>query len=101
MDCLFCFELEPEYKPETRIDFVCSWCVQMFLGADQQDLKTAHSKAIEKGYQNKAKAIESFLIPEEYSARKTKNDKRSLVRERPLRTVRPSRHQLRSQPTTV
>jgi hypothetical protein len=36
----------------------------MFLAADQQDLKKAHAKAIEKGFTNKANAIESFLIPE-------------------------------------
>jgi hypothetical protein len=62
--CLFCNGLEIKYKPETGNDFLCSRCVQMFLAADQQDLKRAHSKAIEKGFTNKANAIESFLIPE-------------------------------------
>ena len=64
MDCLFCYDPEPEYKPGAGIDFICSRCVQILLEADQQDLKRAHVKAIEKGFTNKAAAIESFLVPE-------------------------------------
>nr|BDD46986.1 hypothetical protein 4 [Desulfobacteraceae bacterium] len=63
--CLFCNGLEIKYKPETGNNFICSRCVQMLLVADQQDLKKAHARAIQKGFTNKASAIESFLISED------------------------------------
>ena len=63
--CLFCNGLEIKYKPESGIDFICSQCVQTLISADQADLKRAYKKAIDKGYSNKASAIESFLIPED------------------------------------
>jgi hypothetical protein len=59
--CLFCNE--PAQKAD--IDYICGSCVQLLLNADQTDLKQAHAKAIEKKYPDKARAIESFLIPEE------------------------------------
>ncbi len=94
--CLFCNRLEKKYKPESDKYFICSRCVQILLSADQAELKRSYSKAIEKGYPNKARAIESFLIPEEINVRETKQARRSLVRKRPMRTVRPSRNQLRA-----
>ena len=96
MDCLFCGFPENDYRPEPDKDFICSRCVQQFLSADQEELLKARSKAIDKGYSNKASAIESFLIPEEISVRETKIAKRDMVRERPVRAVRPSRNQLRT-----
>ena len=63
--CLFCNRLEEKYKPELGKYFICSQCVQLLLSADQADLTRACKKAIEKGYTNKARAIESFLMPEE------------------------------------
>ena len=68
--CLFCNNSEPKYKPQTKIDFICSQCVQMLLGADQEELKTVHTLAIENGYLNKASAIESFLMEDEIEQRK-------------------------------
>jgi prophage antirepressor-like protein len=62
--CLFCNRLEKNYMPQNGNDFICSQCVQMLLAANQKDLKKAHTRAIDKGYLNKANAIESFLIPE-------------------------------------
>ena len=78
------------------MDFICSSCVQLLLGAEQDDLRKAHAKAIEKGCPGKAKAIESFLIEDETNDRKTKITKRHLERKRPLRKVRPSSHQVRA-----
>ena len=90
--CLFCNGLEIKYKPETGIDFICSRCVQMLLAADQEELKRAYDKAIDKGYTNKASAIESFLIPEDKidGQRKpaTKKRRRHSNRKRIDRTVR-------------
>lgn len=68
MNCLFCNESEPTpgYKiPHKDIEYICSGCVQILLGAEQLHLRRAYEKAIRKGYESKAKAIESFLIPED------------------------------------
>ncbi len=94
--CLFCNKLKEKFKPESNKYFICYRCVQLFLAADQEDLRKAQAQAIEKGYSNKARAIESFLTPEEINVRETKQARRSLVRKRPMRTVRPSRNQLRA-----
>jgi hypothetical protein len=92
MLCLFCGFPEAGYHPGSKMEFVCSCCVQILLSADQADLSRAYLKAVEMGYSSKVKAIESFLIPEESNARETKISKRDLVRKRPMRAVRPSRY---------
>ena len=91
--CLFCNGKEPNYKPGPGIDFICSRCVQLLLGADQNDLKKAYTKAIKKGCPGKAKAIESFLDEGEYYG-KTKKFKRNMERERTMRAVRPARYKV-------
>ena len=93
--CLFCNETEKNYKPDPDVDFICGICVQLLLRADQNDLKKAYVKAIEKGYSDKTKAIESFLNEDEYYG-KTKKSERNMERKRPLRKVRPSRHKVRA-----
>ena len=95
MGCLFCSGQGPNYKLGPNVDFICSSCVQQLLSASQEDLKRAYTKAIEKGYQNKAKAIESFLDEERHYG-KTENSKRNMERKRPVRKVRPSRHKVRA-----
>ncbi len=94
--CLFCNRLEKKYIPEPGKYFICSHCVQLLLSADQAELMRAYNKAIEKGYSNKARAIESFLIPEETNARETKKPKRGIIRKKPMRVVKPARNQLRA-----
>ena len=101
MGCLFCNQEEKAYKAHDGVDYICSKCVQIFIAADQAELKRAYDKAIEKGYQNKVRAIESFLIQEEINVRETQKHKRDMVREGSVRTVRPSRNQNRTQPATV
>jgi hypothetical protein len=102
MGCLFCCDPEPNYKPETGNDFICSLCVQILLAADQEDLKRAYGKAIERGYTRKANAIESFLIEGVINnERKTKKSKRDLARKRPMRAARPPRNKLRPQQAVV
>lgn len=96
MGCLFCNGQEPKHKPGPGIDFICSRCVILLADADQDDLKRAHAKAIKKGNPGKARAIESFLIEDEYNVRETEKPKRDMERARPLPTVRPSRHQVRA-----
>ena len=89
--CLFCNNPEPNYKPDMNADFICSRCVQMLLAADQEELKRAYDKAIDKGYTNKASAIESFLIPEDKidgQRKPAKKRRRHSDRKRIVRTVR-------------
>ena len=101
MECLFCGFPEPGYWPDLDKEFICSRCVQILLSADQEDLNRAYHKALEKGYPNKAKAIKSFLIPEETNVRETKKPKRGTIRKKPMRVVKPTRDQLRPQPPDV
>jgi hypothetical protein len=101
MNCLLCNNNPENYCPEPDKDFICSQCVQLLLSAEQAELKRAHSKAIEKGYSNKARAIESFLLPEDINVNETKQARRNLVRKRHMRTVRPSRNQLRTKQAAV
>jgi len=97
MGCLFCNNQEPSYMSGSGIDFICSRCVPLLLGADQNDLRKAHAKAIEKGYRNKANAIESFLVDGgNDDDRKTKKSKRNMERKRPMRMFRPSRDKVRT-----
>jgi hypothetical protein len=87
--CLFCNGKDKKYKPETGIEFICSLCVQMLLGADQEDLKAVHTLAINNGYLNKASAIESFLTEEENEQRKpTRYNQRSADRKGTAGAVR-------------
>ena len=96
MNCLFCCDPDTDDKPKPGKDLICPLCVRMLLAADQEDLKRAYGKAIERGYSRKAKAIESFLFEGEITdERETKSIRRNMVRERPMREVRPSRNQIR------
>jgi len=89
MNCLFCNNQERNYKPDPHVDFICGRCVVLLADASQEDLKKAHTLAIEKGYLNKANAIESFLIPEgKHANRPTKSVKRHFNRERTARSIR-------------
>jgi hypothetical protein len=91
LTCLFCNDSEKEYNPGPGADFICSQCIQLFLGADQEELKRAYEKAIDKGYTNKARAIESFLIPEGFDGQRkpvTKKRRRLTDRKRIVRTIR-------------
>ena len=64
LNCLFCNGQEKKYKPEPDTDFICGSCVQLFSNANQEDLRRAHKKSLNKKYINKASAIESFLEDE-------------------------------------
>ena len=56
--------------------------------------------SLDKGMLNKAKAIETFLEEEEQDVRKAQKSKRNLVREGPLRMVRPTLNKIGAQPAT-
>ena len=89
MHCLFCNKQEKNYKPDRHVDFICGGCVLLLADASQEDLKKAHTLAIEKGYLNKANAIELFLMPEGKDAnRPAKSVERNFDRERTARSIR-------------
>jgi hypothetical protein len=98
--CLFCDKPESNYDPGPNIDFICGSCV-LLLSSTDQDLKQALIKAEANGLKNKALALKSFIIEDEFNVRKTKKLKRDMARKRPLRTVRPSRDQVRAKQTVV
>ena len=64
INCLFCHFEEPSYQP-SKDEFICSRCVLLLAGADQEDLKKSYQKALDEEYLNKVSALESFMIPEE------------------------------------
>ena len=102
MNCLFCCDADTDDKPVAGKDLICPLCVRMLLAADQEDLKRAYGKAIERGYDRKAKAIESFLFEGELTNEpKAKKPERSDVRKKPMPVVRPTCDQFRPQPATV
>ena len=91
--CLFCCDADTDDKPVAGKDLICPLCVQMLLAADQEDLKRAYAKAIERGKTREASAIISFLIEGELTNEpKAKKPERSIVRKKPMRVVRPTRN---------
>jgi hypothetical protein len=98
MACLFCNGQELNYSPAPNMDFICSSCVQLLLSASQEDLKRAHAKALSLGYQNKARAIESFLIPEgkdEQRKPESKKRRRYTNRKRITKFVRDQKERIK------
>ncbi len=86
--CLFCNQEEPGCKPPENTEFICSSCVQVLLSAEQLHLRRAHEKAVSKGYESNARAIESFLIPEENDGKRpAKRNRKNLNRKRITRTL--------------
>jgi hypothetical protein len=65
MACLFCKMPEEKYKPPPGVDFVCSHCVMAFSGADQDYLQWLYDLAIKNSMPDKARAIRTFILPEE------------------------------------
>jgi hypothetical protein len=84
--CLYCEKPERNYKPSKGVDFICSRCVMAFLSADQDYLKWVHDRAIKNSMPDKARAIESFILPEETDGSiKPKKHERHTHRKRSLR----------------
>ena len=63
--CIFCEMPGEKYKPPKGADFVCSYCVMAFLGAEQDYLQWIYDQAVKNSMTDKARAIESFILPEE------------------------------------
>jgi hypothetical protein len=104
MECLFCRDLGNNTKPELGMGLTCSRCFHILNSADQEYIQQLYSMSIEEGNTGKAKLVRNFLIKKdagETHVRKTKKSKRNMVRKRSMRTVRPTRDQLRAQPTII
>ena len=98
MNCLFCSGQEKNYKPEPKTDFICASCVQVLLNANQEDLRKANIKALDKGYINKAMAIQSFLEGEGNNEQRkptTKKRGRHPNRKRTYRTIGNQKERIR------
>ena len=89
--CLFC-NCEENFNRNSGTEYICGSCVQLLFGANQDDLNRAHNLATDKGHVNKAKAIESFLIPEGHNEQRKPGSKFRININR-KRIVRPSRTQ--------
>ncbi len=63
MSCLLCHRQE-KYNSNPGAEYVCSQCVQLLLMMNQEELKRGYALAVEKGYSNKAYALESFIMEE-------------------------------------
>jgi hypothetical protein len=67
--CLFCSNedkgLFNPYKPPKGTDFVCSSCVILLSGLEQEFLKQVLELSIEKNIPGKIQALKMFIEPEE------------------------------------
>ncbi len=80
--CVFCSSEE---------GYVCSKCIQKLLLIDKEKLKKAYELAIQKGFVDKAQVIQKLLESEEEDyVPETRKTRRHMVRERFVRTIRPS-----------
>ena len=112
MNCFLCSLTETQFDlnrgqhiavkhPGGVTGLICSNCMQVLIGSSQDKIKVAYDKALNAGLMDKVKILETFLEEEEQYDRKTKKPKRNLIREGPLRMVRPSLNQIRPQQAVV
>ena len=88
--CMFCSNNDENYIPATNCKFICSSCVILLAGADQDDLKKAYAKASDKKNTRMAQAIHSFIERTEDNEQRNKGRKlkRNNNRTRALRSAR-------------
>ena len=112
MDCSLCtlaekqFDLNrgqriPAKHPQDVTGLICSDCMQVLITTKQRKVKQAYDNALNDGLMDKAKVLETLLEEEEQDVRETKKPKRNLIRKSPLRMVRPSLNEIRSQSAVV
>ena len=89
-DCVLCHkEVKDNIDPQKAI--TCAQCVQSLLTASRENKITYRERLISEGKMEEARAVESFITPEEdVTDEPTKKSRRALVRKRPLRKARPS-----------
>ena len=112
MTCLLCTLSEKQFNlnrgqripakhPQDVTGLICSDCMQVLITTKQRKVKQAYDKALNDGLMDKAKVLETHLEEEEQDVRETKKPKRNLIRKSPLRMVRPSLNEIRSQSAVV
>ena len=94
--CLFCNGEGPGYRPAPAVEFICSRCVQLLLATTTEQVRAAYKKAIDGGLSNKARALEMFFKEGVHDEQETGTARSDMVRKRPMRAVRPARHELRA-----
>ena len=88
--CLWCNEREPcehYHPPHYDVEYICSRCTLLLASSSQARLRELQDRCKAKGLERKLEALKSFIGEDEYVPKTTKA-RRSLVRERPLRTAR-------------
>jgi len=75
--------------------------MQVIVASSQEKIKKAYHVALDKEMLDKAKVLETFLEGEEQDGRKAKKSKRNLIRESPLRMVRPTLDKIGAQQAVV
>jgi len=96
MICDFCGkETDADKVEKSAKSYICSHCVQLLLNETQENLSKAYALAVEKGYHDKARAIQSFL-EENINDRKTENTERDMVRAGFNQKIRPSHNRVRT-----
>ena len=112
MTCLLCSLSETQFNPnrgqhipvkhpQDVTGLICSYCFQMLLSTTQEKIQRAYKKALDAGLLDKAKGLATFLEGEERDERKTKKFKRNLIRESPLRMVRPALNKIGTQQAVI
>lgn len=112
MTCLLCtlsekqFDLNrgqriPAKHPQDVTGIICSNCIQVLIATRQDKFKKAYQVASDKGIPDKAKVLESFIEEEFIENGEAKKPKRNLIREGPLRMVRPTANEIRPQQAVV
>jgi len=70
----------------------CGWCIQILVAATRENKMAYREKLTSEGKLEEARAVESFISPEEDVINEpTKKFRRALVRKRPMRKVRSPR----------
>ena len=89
-NCALCHR-EVEENVDSQKAITCGRCVQILLTVSRDNKIAYREKLISEGKLEEARAVESFTAPEEKTDEEpTKKFRRTVVRKRPLRKVRPS-----------
>lgn len=92
MDCIYCNREEPGYTPsKDATAIVCSDCTMRLASSSQEQLVKLHKLAVEKGYTEKADALERMINSKGHlHGRKTGKTGTDTKRRTPLRMAKPA-----------
>ena len=87
MLCSLCgTDRDSEKVEKTAEAYICASCVQLLLNESPEKLQKAYALAVEKGYRDKAQAIQSFIMEENTDEPVNRHLAKRLNRKRPVRT---------------